>query len=206
MSILIGDCHGRIERYLRILKEADEREEPTMLLGELGFKKEHDWFQGLKLNPDRHKIVFGNHDYFPYLNKPYSMGRFKSWSEPKGTFFSVAGAYSIDKQYRREGVTWFADEEMNLKEQTECLALYEKCKPAYVLTHDGPESVIDTFFNYAYKFPDGNNTNKFYDILLSYHKPKAWVFAHHHKSRDMVINGTRFICLDEMETFNTKNL
>lgn len=203
--ILCGDCHGHLEKYLRILTEADEREVPTMLLGELGFKKEHNWFISHKFNL-RHKIIFGNHDYFPYLNKPYSMGRFKAWTEPKGSFFSIAGAFSIDKKYRTEGVTWFAEEEMSVGEQSECLALYEKFKPSYVLTHDGPESVIDDFFNYTYKFPNGNYTNKFYDTLLHYHKPKAWVFAHHHCSMDKVIDGTRFICLNEMETFDTKNL
>lgn len=37
--------------------------------------------------------------------------------------------------------------------------------------------------------------------MFEEHKPELWIFGHHHKSKDEVINGTRFICLDELETF-----
>jgi hypothetical protein len=120
--------------------------------------------------------------------------------------FSIAGGFSIDKQYRREGLTWFEEEEMNSSQEAKCLKEYEKRKPEIVISHEGPDSIVDSFFLYTYKYPGGSRTLKFFELLLRRHRPKVWVFAHHHKSKDETINGTRFICLNELETIDLDKL
>jgi Icc-related predicted phosphoesterase len=37
-------------------------------------------------------------------------------------------------------------------------------------------------------------------MMFQEHQPKLWVFGHHHQSKDVQINGTRFVCLNELET------
>lgn len=200
---VFGDAHGNIDKYYQLIKQADMMGKPTLLLGELGFQSEHDWFIDSKFGSS-HNILFGNHDFFPYINKPHSFGRFKAWDEPNGKYFSVAGAFSIDKIYRKVGVTWFDNEQINEMEMKKCLALYKKFKPDYVLTHDAPSSIINKLFNYRKLIdPTAYITNDFLDVLLSTHRPKSWVFAHHHKSIDIVIDNTRFICLNQLERFDT---
>jgi len=201
--LLIGDAHGRINEYKEIVEYLEGDGIHSILLGELGFQGQHDWF--MKSGLDKHnKILFGNHDFFPYLNLSYSLGRFNFI--PKYKMFSIAGAFSIDRQYRLAGRDWFKEEEMTFAEEILCGKAYLETKPEIVISHDAPESVVDALFNYSYKFPNGNTTNRFLDTLLKYHKPKTWVFAHHHETKDKIIDGTRFICLDELETLSTDHL
>lgn len=204
MPILLGDCHGMIDRYERIIKNLEGDGIQSILLGELGFQKEHNWFINSPYSTKNHKILFGNHDYFPYLNLSYSLGRFKNLPEYK--MFAIAGGYSIDQQRRIEGLSWFREEEMNITEEMNCFKAYKKAKPEIVITHDGPMSAIDEIFNYSYKFPNGQRTNMYFENLLCYHRPRVWIFAHHHESRDKVIGNTRFICLDELETLDTEKI
>lgn len=196
--LLIGDCHGLIGQYRNIVEHLEGEGIHSILLGELGFKKEHDWFLNSSLSK-HNKILFGNHDYFPYLNNPYSLGRFSEI--PRYKMFAIAGGYSIDKQWRLEGRDWFREEEMTCTEEEACFKAYSRCKPEIVISHDGPNTIINEMFNYSYRFPNGERTNKFLDYLLQTHRPKLWVFAHHHKSKDKTLENTRFICLNELQTF-----
>jgi len=174
-----------------------------ILLGEMGFKKQHDWFLNSPLS-EHNKLLFGNHDYFPYLNKPYSLGRFKAI--PEYNMFTIAGAFSIDWQWRTEGRDIFMEEEMDCHEEIKCFDAYCKAKPEIMVTHDAPASVIVPLFHYTYLYPNGQRTNNFLQKCLEIHQPKVWVFAHHHKAKDQTINGTRFICLDELQTIEVEKL
>jgi predicted phosphodiesterase len=195
--ILIGDAHGQTDELFRILKKNKEKE--SILLGELGFKKEHDLYLNyFKFFNNKNKVLFGNHDYWPYINESYSLGKFKYFETEIGFIFSIAGALSIDQQYRHENTTWFKEEELNYIEMNKCIDLYTSSKPKIVISHECPESISDILFDYKNKFP--NITSKLLDCLLDIHRPSIWVFAHHHKSKNEVIDGTRFICLDELET------
>jgi hypothetical protein len=201
--LLIGDCHGRLFQYEEIIKYLEGDGVRSILLGELGFKPEHEWFIKSPYSKNN-KILFGNHDYFPNLYESYSLGRYSY--NPEYKMFCIAGGYSIDKQYRVEGKTWFKEEEMTSREERGCLLAYQKAKPEIVISHEAPELAINKLFNYSYVFPGGSATYKFFDVLLAYHRPRVWVFAHHHDRRDAVIKGTRFICLDELETIDVNKL
>jgi hypothetical protein len=43
------------------------------------------------------------------------------------------------------------------------------------------------------------NTGWALQELFNIHQPKYWYFGHYHNSWSMIINGTRFKCLNELE-------
>jgi hypothetical protein len=51
-----------------------------------------------------------------------------------------------------------------------------------------------------YKLNYPSLSRQAFNSMLQFHQPKVWVFGHWHRSFDNVINGTRFVCLDELET------
>jgi hypothetical protein len=40
--------------------------------------------------------------------------------------------------------------------------------------------------------------------LFNIHKPELWVFGHYHVSRTVEEQGTRFVCLNELETLDVE--
>ena len=38
--------------------------------------------------------------------------------------------------------------------------------------------------------------------MFEKHQPKLWFFGHHHKSWTMMIDGTQFRCLNELEVYD----
>jgi hypothetical protein len=67
-----------------------------------------------------------------------------------------------------------------------------------MVTHDCPESIArNLFLEMKISFP--SITRQALDGMLNIHRPNIWIFGHYHQSIDTVINGTRFICLNELE-------
>ncbi len=185
---IIGDVHGKVEEYKQITDKCDF----SICVGDFGFKKEWDWATQ-NLTNLKHWIIQGNHDDTSYRNNIPSMGRF-SYYENK--IFTVAGADSIDKHLRSEGLDWFANEELNYSDQLEAFDAYCQYKPRIVVSHDCPQTVMQSLFGYSEK----SQTRQMLQAMFNEHKPDLWVFGHHHKSVDVAIDVTRFVCLAELET------
>lgn len=189
--LIIGDVHGKINEYWKILQKWDKRHF-SIQVGDFGFAKQHQWH--LK-NIDylHHKINFGNHDDYTYLDKPHSLG---NWSISASGLMTVRGAYSFDKAYRTENVDWWANEELNYEEMQMAIDFYIFNKPKIMITHDCPHEAKQNLFGINEKSITTNGLQAMFES----HQPELWVFGHHHKSKNEVINGTRFICLAELET------
>ena len=185
---LIGDVHGKVHQYSQIIAECPE----SICVGDFGFKREWDWItDNMPYQP--HYIVMCNHDYHPYRNTHYnSLG---IWQYTDQGIFTVAGANSVDKHLRTEGLDWFRDEELNVTEQLEAFDAYVRIKPEIVISHDCPQMVMEKFFGYT----DKTSTRGMLQHMLDVHKPRLWVFGHHHKHRNELIGSTRFICLEELQ-------
>lgn len=190
---IIGDVHTKIARYAEIISTCTD----SIQVGDFGFKEEWDWLEeNVSLN---HKINMGNHDYIPYLQKPHSLS---NWSFERG-IFTIRGAHSVDAYKRNEGLDWFSNEELNYVETNEVFDNWERIKPNIVVSHDCPKSVAEALFGMpttginkqAFK----STTRELLQGLLEIHQPSIWLFGHHHKSNDETINGTRFVCLAELE-------
>ncbi len=187
--LIIGDVHGKIDPYYKLLQKWKGN---SIQVGDFGFKKQHEWH--LKnIDNTKHKINFGNHDDPTYLDKPHSLG---NWSYSDG-IMTVRGAWSIDKAFRTENIDWWANEELNYEEMQAAIDAYIKNKPRVMITHDAPHDARVELFGCHEKSITSNGLQAMFEA----HQPELFIFGHWHDSRNEVINGTRFICLAELETF-----
>lgn len=191
--LVIGDVHGKINEYWKIIHKL-RKVDISIQLGDFGFKKEHEWH--LKnIDNLNHKILFGNHDYYPYLNEKHSLGDYYHFTLKGKTIMCIRGANSIDKNNRLESVDWFKEEELNYMQMRNCFDVYYNLKPDIVISHDGPQFIIQSLFGINNK----SNTRTLLQQLFDNHKPKQWIFGHHHKPKVLEFEGCKFQCLKELE-------
>jgi hypothetical protein len=188
--MVIGDVHGLLGDYQDLIHK---HKGMTIQVGDFGFKKEHTWH--LKnIDSTKHKISFGNHDDYTFLNEPHSLGNY-TYMEEYG-IMTIRGAYSIDKQWRTEGKDWWPNEELNMEEMQEVIDKYIQIKPKIVITHDCPQFLRELWFG----IEDKCMTTNGFQFMFYEHKPDMWIFGHHHKDISDDVYGTKFVCLDELGT------
>jgi len=196
-ATFIGDVHGKYQQYKTLIKSAPN----TIQIGDMGigFRR---WPHGeFSSNPPYDtmvetgaRFIRGNHD------NPNVCAHHTQWI-PDGTYddgvMLIGGAFSIDHMYRVEDFSWWKNEELSYEQFEILMALYNSHKPTVMVTHDCPLSIIPMMHSHPFK--DNSRTQVALQKLLDIHKPKLWVYGHHHKSFDVVIEGTRFVCLAELE-------
>ena len=203
MPIFIGDAHGKFSQYKAIIKEHKD----TIQVGDMGigFRR---WPHGeYSQNPPYDEMVKanaqfirGNHDNPAVCRKHSQWIKDGYVREDKwfGDMMFIGGAYSIDKAFRDEGFNWWPDEELSVDELVPITIRYMNTKPACMVTHDCPKSIYPML--HSHHFVDlPQRTPQALQAMWEVHKPKLWVFGHHHKSFDMIVDGTRFVCLAELE-------
>ncbi len=67
-----------------------------------------------------------------------------------------------------------------------------------MVTHECPTTAA-LAIPHSHHWEDRSRTEQFLQALWELHQPKIWVHGHHHISVDHVIEGTRFVCLAELE-------
>lgn len=199
MSItLIGDVHGKYDRYHKIIREKD-RHEYTIQVGDFGLSN-YDTLDNVDHN--KHRIILGNHDN-PDLAKqyPHFHGDYGYSENFNGfNYFWYRGAYSIDKEWRTAGYTWFFNEEVSIENFMKARELYREIKPDIMITHDCPTDIASQMLRPDQRMFE-NNTTWALQELLNIHQPKLWFFGHWHFSRTIKYGQTKFICLNELETY-----
>lgn len=176
--LIIGDVHGKFKEWADLI--ANEKE--SLQIGDFGFN--------YPSSVPGHVFFPGNHDN--HENYPdYCLGRYGEYRD----MFFVGGAYSIDHDVRTEGIDWFRNEELSYLEQEECFRQYSLAKPDIVLSHDCP-----TVVRYEFGYPQ-NQTSYLLQCMFLEHMPKLWIFGHHHRSWSKTIADTKFVCLNELETY-----
>ena len=188
--LLIGDVHGHLDRFAALLRDSSY---PSIQLGDFGFRYQHQWHLA-SYDSSRHRVLFGNHDYYPGLDWPHSLGNFSSL--PQYGIFAVRGADSIDRDRRYEGLNWWPEEELTCHQGPDALNAYADARPEIVLSHDCPHSVALAWFG----IHPPSRTRQLLERMLEIHQPRLWIFGHHHHSRQEQRNGTTFRCLNELET------
>jgi hypothetical protein len=185
-ATLVGDIHGKTHliNWQSTL--------PIIQVGDFGFFDSYELIKSVP--PTDLMIVGGNHDEYPVLKTlPQYLGDFGIIPGTERTFF-CRGAYSIDKHYRTEGISWWADEELTYDEVDKMLDLYEEIKPEVMITHDCPNLVKSIMFDAN---PIANRTGQFLDEAFRIHRPKTWYFGHWHQNITLLWHGTEFVCLAE---------
>ncbi len=202
MSIwTIGDVHGNIGSYIATIGYINRQEErisgskaKSLQVGDLGIGFPRSEFVPYM---EDHKFIYGNHDNPEVCRKhPNCLGDFGVWED----IFFVSGAWSIDKNDRTPMLDWWPDEELSWDKWNQCIELYKQVRPSIVVSHDCPEMVSFDFW----KIKCTSNTAKGLQALFDIHQPDLHVFGHHHKAADGILNGTRFVCLPELQTFKIK--
>jgi len=198
MSVtIIGDVHGKYDRYHKIIRQT-EYVPYSIQIGDFGFK-----YDTLKnVDSTKHLIMPGNHDnYDTCYNYPHFLGDYGYTSLNRIEFFYYRGANSIDRQYRTIGIDWWEEEQVTIDQFMKARELYRQTKPDIVITHDCPEQIAIQMLE-----PNGriyqNITGWALQELFNIHQPKMWFFGHWHKSRQIQYGNTKFVCLDELETYN----
>lgn len=198
--LLIGDVHGKWNSYIDKVKD----HEASIQLGDfgIGFARE-DTMKKAKLDKffaenTGHRFIRGNHDN-PEVCKHHpnyiANGTFEN-----GMMF-IGGAFSIDKAWRIAGEDWWEGEEDSYQELMDLIVQYENNKPSIMITHDAPDTVARQMFNF-YTASNESRTRSAFETMFEIHKPDAWFFGHWHKTKDLNVLGTEFVCLDELNTYD----
>lgn len=204
---LIGDVHGKYAQYKWIIRDCPE----SIQVGDMGvgFRIAHDegpHRAGDEYSNPPHALMVKHHARFIRGNhdNPAACRR-HSQCIPDGTVegstMFIGGAVSIDRAWRLEGYSWWPDEELSYSELQLLIDKYVQIKPRVMVTHDCPEEMAQAMLYHMHqeKLNDGSRTRLALQAMLSAHSPELWVFGHWHRSLDVVSNGTRFVCLAELE-------
>jgi predicted phosphodiesterase len=193
---LVGDIHGKYKRMHEIIREKD-RHEYIVQIGDLGF----DFSTLNNVDPDKFKIVGGNHDnYDKIINIPHYLGDYGYTTLNGISFYFYRGAYSIDRQYRTIGIDYWSNEENNIETFMKARELYREIKPDIFLAHDCPDFMVPEYIGpYAKRYE--NITGWALGELYKIHQPKLFIHGHYHVSKTTQYGDTKFVCLNELETY-----
>ena len=202
--ICIGDVHGHTANYKQKLKEkfANDR---TIQLGDMGV--------GFSRNPDgispmepQHRWLRGNHDNPEIARRhPNYLGEYGYLTEDD--LFFISGAFSIDYMMRVPGRSWWYDEELSQEELYHAIDLYMEKKPKYVVSHEAPSEAAQYLLTSLGGFrPEKldcatSRTSSALQAMFNIHKPKEWIFGHYHINKSFEWRGTKFTCVDELDSY-----
>lgn len=194
---LIGDIHGDMYRYLSIIDDCEQ----SIQVGDFGI--------GFTENPvsmydvSRHRFIRGNHD-FPNgcLREP----NFIRDGTVENDVMFIGGAFSIDWQWRTEGLSWWSDEECSIKQLEHFIEHYSDVKPRVMITHECPDMIADLMCRDMEwnKYDIPSRTRDAFDVMWKIHKPELWVYGHWHLSWHKFVEGTEFVCLNCNETMDVE--
>ena len=221
--IFIGDVHGHIERYRKIIRALPEGAR-SLQLGDMGLG-----FRGVRLFPGGslarglHRFIRGNHDDPARCRKhPLYLGDYGYL--PEEQLFYLGGAWSIDKSWRTPLVSWWPDEELDYGELDAAYQLYVKSKPQIVATHEAPSKAAfkmleflttgkhapsptdqnvrlkgDEYAYYKAKLGCVNTrTSQALQRMFEEHQPVHFFYGHYHADVDFDLGLTHFHCLNEL--------
>ena len=160
-----------------------------------------------------HKFFPGNHDnYDTCFEQPGCLGDFGKAHLGGVQFFFIRGAFSIDGRMRTdyEMKTGFKcrwnNEQLMGEEIEKAYDEYKRVCPDIMITHSCPTAVGRNigspktlqYFGYDSK-TFNTNTQTLLEKCHKFHQPKLWIFGHFHRSVNIIMRETRFICLAELE-------
>lgn len=192
---LIGDIHGKFRSYLSILPAAG----PSIQIGDYGFGFDHRWDEGAQewqIHNRQHRFIRGNHDSLQVCKR---MDGFIQDGMIENDAMFIGGAWSIDRDDRVEGHSWWADEELSYQQLDNLIDVVEMVHPRIMITHDCPETVAREMFIKPRGWTQyKTRTGAAFEEMFQRWKPECWVFGHWHHNMDVILDGTRFVCLNEL--------
>lgn len=197
----VGDVHGKWYAYEQLIRSSPF---PTIQVGDFGcgFNNSH-WPSIEKLHTKgNHNFIRGNHDD-PARCK--QMPGFINDGTIIDNMMFMGGAWSIDAHNRTVGIDWWEDEEISYTDFSQLIETYNVIKPEIVVTHDFPcAAAAQMFFQKGEGVRSvaahySTRTATAFQHMFELHQPRLWIGGHWHYNVSQTINGTRFICIAELE-------
>ena len=209
MLYITGDTHGEQGRFA-MLKEYGEPEwtadDTFIVCGDFGYifandERENAFLDELAKKPYTICFIDGNHENFPaiyrYPTELWNGGRIhrirqniihlmrgQVFEIDGKTFFTMGGAYSIDRYMRFEGLSYWKEE---LPDNSEYREASESLKEHgfnvdYILTHTAPREII----RWMGKYPDAHDMELtgFLEWVMHEAEFKKWFFGHWHIDKE----------------------
>jgi len=205
MIVIIGDVHGKTQQYQKMLRQKYDGVR-TLQIGDMGIG-----FKGVGLHemPLNHRWFRGNHDDPEKCKQNVNyLGKDDFGFLPEDNLFWLAGAFSIDRIFRVEGVSWWSGEELSYNQLQAAIDLYKSVKPRFVISHEAPtvaaKNMLHTLSGdyFAAKMDcTMSRTAEALQVMFDAHQPEQWVFGHYHVDRSFVWQGTKFTCVAELSTY-----
>lgn len=213
---VIGDVHGQIGHddlftrdarpYLELIADA----EFSIQLGDMGDRGTYEQLVA-QVDARRHRFFPGNHEHYDGL-PPHSLGDFGPVQWGGVEFFFLRGAWSSDREKlvqlgREQGKTlWFAQEELTEAQMRAAMEEYMRIRPRIVLSHDAPTHIARLAWQHARRFSAPNSravfyasrTTDFLERLVEHHRPRLWLFGHHHRDWRLKEGASLFVCVGEL--------
>ncbi len=221
MIYITGDLHGDINRFSdEFLPNQSEWTEQDYLIvcGDFGFiffdnEREKEKLDLLEKKPFNILFVDGNHENFNALYK-YPVEDFCGGKTHKirknirhlmrgqcftiegKTFFTMGGAYSIDRAMRQKNVSYWDAEMPNNEEYKEASDTIFKNnnKFDFIITHTAPRMII-RFLGYYPDFHDMELTGYLEWVEYSC-EFKKWFFGHFHEDESLLDEKFRAMYYD----------
>ena len=126
----------------------------------------------------------GNHDNYDAI-PPHALGDYGTHTIPlkegEFKFFFIRGAFSIDQWRRVVGISWWENEELSWEQMYALIPIWEKEKPEIVMSHDCPAMLLPSVGCSPRDGLRPSRTCNIMDNLFAIHRPKLWIFGHHHR-------------------------
>lgn len=216
MIYIIGDTHIPIDIKKLSAKKFPQQKNLTkndyvIICGDFGgvwdgSNEEKYWINWLKEKSFTTLFVDGNHKNFDMLNnlpeEEFCGGKIHKVDEGichlmRGMVYNIdgkkiftfGGASSYDKEYRKEGKSWWKEEMPDEKDYDTARKNLEahNHKVDYIITHCAPTS-IQQMLSIQYS---ADELTEFLEEVKNTVSYKKWFFGHYH--RDVVIDG-KHIC------------
>lgn len=200
--MLVGDTHANVRWANNVCLAAEKAEVDLIIqLGDFGFVFEKDFLDEWAKAYCPVWFLRGNHDDTEWIKhrtpnnrlygpEPVNVAK-NLWYLPDGCSFTLGatsfrvlgGAYSIDRRYRTEYVSWWRDETLT---QEGMFAAYEGGFVDVVLAHDAPQGIpaLEKYlqsFDLPYKMDyDSLQSRKAHSFAMQGIEPSLYFHGHYH--------------------------
>jgi predicted phosphodiesterase len=218
MIYFTGDTHGIEFKKLNNKNFLDHKittkNDYVIIAGDFGLvwnnsNEEKHWIKWLNSKSFTTLFVDGNHENHEKLNQYpieiWNGGKVHKISDSiihlmRGQVYTIndkkiftfGGANSVDKEWRKENISWWPQEMPNTAEYEEGLKNLEQnnWEVDYIVTHTCPSDTVDALSRFNHFHPEKDSLTEYFNLINEQVKYKHWYFGHFHKDIDILDNQT----------------